>query len=319
MEITRRDFVLGSAAALLLVGCGSDNPARDRLVQDIKNLPDTLIKRGLLTKVLPIWQGKSPQEITLGGHQVTIFDRQITEKSQMQNPYAASGEFNPRFKFPDVMYTPVTPINMKYPLIEHLIEDEMVNFPPEHRTPDGGSVLASFEFPLGAKLAVGLAPSIRVLRPTTVKPELKELTEALTTFGYVKEACSHLFDLVRTEVGINAMNEAGLPVQFLVRDPQGKQRNVEMATSCMHILSGKPGRWVANSDLAGYLWALKALQGTKIIPHLDDPSIVSVLPAVQRFIPGSTERELYSATLRWIRETPQVKNLVHQGNISQLP
>lgn len=81
------------------------------------------------------------------------------------------------------------------------------------------------------------------------------------------------------------------------------------------------GRFAACFDLAGYLLAFKATEGTEIDdPNNMDPGLAKVRPSMQTVALGTSTVDILYNSFRWVLSTPDASSqLVHVGDIKKLP
>lgn len=343
MRLERREFLrlLGGAGAALFSGfavsCVEPQPTpaqapeksrelslgKKKLNQEIDNLPTSLIKTLLVQRIKPYYQIDYPRTINYAGVEVEIFEPRIRlATGEIANK--VSGLFTARegiTSYVEPLY-PLQTERIKVPYVGLLSEVEKRRlFPPQNIASDGTPfieiIFSSSEGPFYA----GFTPLIQIITPNPllIKPEKRRTIEALERFAYIKEACSHLLFDLWTEEMAKKMQELGFRSTIEVRRRDGLPIAAEVVSSVATQINNFAGRMIAALDIASYLVAVKAAEGTELVdPQRTDENFRKAYSRMDVNL-GETAQNILYNSLRWALITPEAKLLDHVGDLTRIP
>lgn len=292
-----------------------------KLNTELDNLPDSPIKTLLLSRVKPLYDLNPPKSLNFAGLEVNVSNPKVVLKTVNIN--RVSGLFTPRdssFTTPEPLY-PTRVTRLRIPYLGLVLDSEKATIPAENLAEDG-TPLVDIEFPIDKALYEGFSPVITITtpNPSVIKPEFKKLYRNFERFAYIKEACSSLLVDILVEETVKKMHSLGLNITVETRTPSGTEKQAEALIHSLTLINNAQGRFAAVIDLAGYLLAYKATEGTDI----DDPSnmypgLAKVRPGMQTVNLGTSSKDILYNSFHWALTTDASKELIHVGNINNIP
>jgi hypothetical protein len=294
--------------------------ARARLVEEITALPESAIKDQLLTRVVePYLTLKPPFSRTLAGTDLPVHSVDVAFQYKPMGD-TSGGYFS--ILRPDVRATHIIdqPQTIDVPLIIGLEERDKALYPSTHRLPDGTPIMNS-DLPSGRGVINGLSPLLGIERSTTLNPRGFEQFYETERFGFIKEGCTWLFSDILLEEVMKKMEKFSLKTKLLVRNKKTHQLEVIPAgiNPLVNILN-LGSRLLALSDLAPYLLAFRAIEGTSYSQTVESvPEYRNVIAEVAGTNYGNTPTELLYNSAAAVMKSLNIVDLYHQGNLSKLP
>lgn len=328
-DVSRRKFLqvaVAGLATILLAACSpSETPPRldlgkQRLNDELDKLPNSAIKSLLLARVKPFYGSSPLKSINYNGQEIKVYNPAVVLKTANTNE--VRGEVTPRSSFltSDPLFpTRETLIRVPYPGI--VLDSEKATIPAGNLAKDG-TPLVDVLFPTDRPFYEGLNPVITITTPdpSFIKPQFRQKYKNLERFVYIKEVCSLLLVDVLIQESVKRMHDLGLNITMEVRTPRGAKRPAEALIQSLVIINNTMGRFAASFDLAGYLVAFKATEGTEIDdPTNMDAGFLKVRPSMQTAVLGTSAKDILYNSLRWVLNTPEANQLAHVGNINLLP
>lgn len=295
---------------------------KQRLNQELDNLPDSVIKSLLTTRVKPLFSPNPPKSMTYEGLNIKISDPLVILKTVNTN--SVSGFYTPRDSSGirlESLY-PTKEDSLRIPYLYLVLDSEKTTIPASNLSKDG-TPFVDMTFPTDQALYEGLRPVITITTPdpSVVKTEYKQLYRNFERFAYIKEASSMLLvDLFITET-VKKMNALGLSTTVETKTSGGEKKQAEALIQSLVGMNNLNGRLNAAFDIAGYLLAFKATEKTELNdPNNMDSSFLKVRPLMQTVDLGVSPQDILSRSLRWAITTPDAdKYLTHVGNLKNIP
>lgn len=295
---------------------------RQKLNTELDNLPDSVIKSLLLARVKPLFGPNPPAIINYDGLDVKL-SRPVV-RLQTLNANRVSGLFTPR----DSSTTTLEPLyptketTVRTPYLRLVLDAEKSTIPPSNLGTDGTPLL-DIDFPTNTPFYEGLSPVITITtpEPSFIKPVDKKLFENFERFCYVKEACSLLLVDIYIMEAVKKMHKLGLSPTMEAKTSNGTTRQAEALIQSLATINNAQGRISAAIDLAGYLLAFKATEGTDIDdPNNMDRGFASVRPSMQTASLGTSPQDILYNSFRWAITTYSAdRQLAHVGNVNNIP
>ncbi len=330
-ELLKKAFLEGSG--LLLLGCASPRRVptvtpemrqvptdyKKRTVMEISALPDSLVKRALVARVVPLLEAKPPFNLTVSGVDIPVHNMTVDESLVTSEVTRVDATYNSRKTIP-TGYHPVSNFATKIPGIGILKPSEWDQVPTDTRLPDGTWFLNFNGTPVGF-IGKSIHPHISVTVGWNGNPNRLNVLQPLRTLGYIKEACSFLLDILRMEATLEKMKQFNLPTHIDARDPGGKVENFCILPEAFVAIGQQSGRSQALLDIAGYVISLRALATTSgyqtmIEAGVIDQNMVSLLAQADL---GSTDRDLFLKSYEWALNTPEAQTFPHVGDMNKIP
>lgn len=331
--LSRRDFLRVAIKATifapnLLAACKSiESPlkpdsGKQKLNDELDKLPDSPIKSFLQTRVKPLYGPNPPKSINYDGQEIKVYNPTVILKTINTN--SVRGLVAPRsssFITPEPLL-PTKETQIRIPYLGVVLDSEKATIPAGNLAKDG-TPLVDIYFPTDKPLYEGLSPVITITTPdpSFIKPEFRQLYKNFERFTYIKEACSLLLVDILIEETIKKMHGLGLNITMEVKTPSGVRKQAEGLIQSLSIINNTMGRFAASFDLAGYLLAFKATEGTEIDdPNNIDAGFAKVRPSMQTAVLGTSATDILYNCLRWVLSTPEANSqLAHVGNINNIP
>lgn len=294
---------------------------KQKLSTELDALPDSPIKTLLLGRVKPLYDSNPPKSINYDGLEIKVSNPKVILKTVNTN--RVSGFFTPR----DSSYITLEPLyptratRLRIPYLGLVLDSEKGTIPAENLAEDG-TPLVDIEFPTDKVLYEGFSPVITITTPdpAVIKPEFRQLYRNFERFAYIKEACSALLIDILIEETVKKMHSLGLNITVETRTPSGTEKQAEALIHSLSIINNAQGRFAALIDLAGYLLAYKATEGTDIDdPHNMYPGLAKVRPGMQTINLGISSQEILYNSFHWALTTDASREFVHVGNINNIP
>lgn len=329
MRMERRGFLklLGGAGAALFSGSAiGPEPApkelplgKKKLNQEIDNLPPSTIRKLLTQRIKPYYQLEYPKTVDFAGLEIRIKESEV--KLRTQNINQVSGRFTFRGSVPSEPLYPAQAVVVKVPYVGLILESEKGEIPPQNLASDGTPLL-EITFPPNIPFYTGFSPLMEVTTPdpSAIKPGYENLYEVFERFVFVKEACSHLvFDLWVEEVA-KKMRQLNLQSSVEARRRDGSTINAEIISQSINQMHEFNGRIAAAIDLASYMVALKAVEGTELADtRYMDENFKRAYATMRGVSLGETPRDVLYNSLRWALTNPEAKLLYHVGDLTRIP
>lgn len=292
---------------------------KQRLVAEIQGLPESDIKTALEARVVPMFQATTPFVLNLDGEEIWVNRVSVRDEVAQSHETGVDATYNGRKAIADLKYHPTAYFQTKIPALGLLKASETPKIPQENKLPDG-SLGVRFDGDTDGFLDKSIAPDIAVTVKWDGKRDTAAYIPALRTYGYIKEACSFLVDLLRTEATIQKMHELGLPTRIDARDQYGNLATISAIPEALVVINGTKGRTLALLDLAAYGLALKVLTGTNALQILTGFGGIdaALLRSVEQTDFGS-ENEMFLRSFAWALNTPEAHKLPHKGDINKIP
>lgn len=329
MRIERRGFLklLGGAGAALLSGSviGPEpmphefSLGKKKLIREIDNLPPSTIKTLLAQRIRPYYQFNYPKIVDFAGIEIKIQNPEV--RLRTENVNQVSGRFTFRESRPSEPLYPTQTTVVKIPYVGLLLDSERAEIPPQNLAADG-TPFVEITFPKDRPFYTGFSPLVEITTPNpdVIRPGYEKLYKALERFVYVKEACSHLvFDLWVEEVA-KKIRELNLQSVVEARKADGSKTTAEIVSQSTNVIYNFNRRPVAAIDLASYLVAVKAAEGTELVdPQYMDENFKRAYVSMGGVNLGETPRDILYNSLRWALTTPEAKLLRHIGDLTKIP
>jgi hypothetical protein len=318
------DLPSGQAALEESISSEIPNSPRARLIYEVDELPETSVKRVLISRALPYYQNQTPFTIDRSSLKVNVYSANISYDVGLDQK--ESGIFIMHGKnMPSANMWVRSPESVirKIPLPNILMASDVDSVPKNNIGPDGKTFLMNFQINKGDYVPAGVYPEISVTSPDPkiIKDSEKDFYASMERFAYIKELSSLLFvDLTMEEI-YKAARRDNLSTTVNVKDVSGNMREVEIITDFWNTLFNfTPGRMMAVVDIAGYLMAMKAFQGTEMIGELSrDANINPALSLISKTDLGDTPHEIWLNTFNLIMSHPELQSLPHKGDMNKLP
>jgi hypothetical protein len=347
---------LPSLGALLLVACGSAPPARSarelaaltpvasppaeaapqrspvtlispnseaarsNLIQTIASLPDgILLKTALENNASRFARMSNPAFATFGpdfGPNVKFFFQPTSvslDRANTQNP--VSGAYSPISRPPGEIYRLQSEavVILPFPNLSSANDARHLPLLPN------GTPYFTVNHKAGVPVAEGFAPKIGV----SVRPQMNAQDEAvLRTYGLLKEAGSMWFDIYRNCTAMKIMQQHNLAYEFDASDQAGKVKKIEILAHTIGHVHNLETRWMATTDLSGYLIGLHALRSLSTrhintLLALGDLDKNAVNEALSIDL-GTTENEMFQRVSRWAIDFPSANTFQHVGDRTKI-
>ncbi len=296
----------------------SEDPKR-QAVAEIHALPDSNIKKALESRIVPLLEAKLPFTLNFTDVEIVVNNMTVEETLTHGSETRVDASYNGR-KTTSTAYHPVSTFDTKIPGLAIVKPSEASQIPAASKLPDGTWFLNFNGTPSGF-IDRTIHPHISVNVRWSGTPTSADYVPVLRSYGYVKEACSFLLDILRIEATIEKMKQFGLLTNIDARDPNGKVENITIIPEAFAAISGQKGRSQALLDMAGYLLSLKALTQspsyqTMVYSGALDRSFV---PLIARADLGTSDRDIFLKSFEWALNTPEAQRFPHQGDISKIP
>lgn len=334
MRIERREFlrILGGAGAALFSGfaIGSEPMPRElplgkkKLNQEIDSLPPSPIKTLLVQRIKPYYQMDYPKTVSYAGVEVKIFEPRVRLAIG-----DVANEVNGFFTVREGITTYAEPLyplrveRIKVPYLGLVSETEKRRlFLPENIASDGTPFIEIIFPPPERPFYAGFTPLIRATTPDSliIKPEKKGTIEAFERFIYIKEACNHLLFDLWTEEMAKKMQELGFKSMIEGKRRDGSPITAEVVSSVITSINNAQGRMSAALDIASYLVAAKAIEGTELVDsQLVDENFKRAYPKMHALNLGETARDILYNSLRWVLTTPDARLFQYVGDLNKIP
>lgn len=324
-------LIMAGGAALLkpwtwFTSLDQEDPEEDlgkqKLNAELDQPPDSPIKTLLLNRVKPLYGPNPPKSLNYAGLEVKVSIPKVILKTE--NTKRVSGLFTPRdssYTTPEPLY-PTRATRLRIPYLGLVLASEKIDIPAENLAEDG-TPLVDIDFPIDKALYEGFSPvmTITTPHPSIIKPGSRQLYKNFERFVYIKEACSALLVDILVEETVKKMHSLGLNITLEARTPGGTRRQAEALTQSLMIINNAQGRFAAVIDLAGYLLAYKAIEGTDVDdPNNMDPSFARVRPSMKAVNLGISPQDILYNSFHWVLTTPAAsREFAHAGNINNIP
>lgn len=329
MRLERRGFLrlLGLSGAALFSGSAiGPEPApkelplgKKKLNQEIDNLPPSTIRTLLTQRIKPYYQLEYPRTVDFAGIEIKIQNPEV--RLRTENVNQVSGRFTFRESRPSEPLYPTQTTVVKIPYVGLLLDSERAEIPPQNLAADG-TPFVEITFPKDRPFYTGFSPLVEITTPNpdAIKPGYEKLYKVLERFVYVKEACGQLiFDLWVWEV-VKKMQQLGFGATIEAKKGNGSMITDEIVSQAITVIHNYNRRTVAAIDLASYLVAVKAAEGTELVdPQYMDENFKKVYVSMRGVNLGETPRDILYNSLRWALTTPKAKLLYYVGDLTKIP
>lgn len=327
--------ILGGSALGLQAGCVPQSPTQPkpvetkplttnelnklRVIREVKELPESSIKRALQSRVVPILEGQIPQVLNINGVEILIEEFTVTQSSKIASGISLQATFTPRRAAPQNRFQAISPLELKVPLVGITRPEEIGAFSSQNVLPDGTPLIVG-NLKIGDRVSNVWSPEINVQTTWDGKQGSSNQEEVFKSWGFLKEACALLLEILRMEATIAKMKEFGLfvPSDFLNQDQQ--KISLVPLVDVMQILQNKLGRSAAMLDLTGYVVGLRALYGG---PKFEALSKISthrefMRPLVKDLNLGEGV-DIYLKSCSVVLNNPQTRKFDYVGDMNLIP
>lgn len=284
------------------------------LIEYIQRLPESPIKRVLTKRVIEKYYQSQPRKLILGNTDVLVHG--VGVDARYIPGTVLDAYFKVRYNIEKQQPLRTTrEARIQIPMVGLVFDHDKPAIPKEWILSDG-TVTFPVNIIQGANIREGIRPTIIIKSPhPSFTGNLKDFYAAMERFTYVKEACNFvLFDLWIEKV-FAKMQELQLPITV-----ETAIKPTEVVTSLLDYIDSKKGRYVAAFDLAAYVLAIKAFDGSPDRKFLAQDAVLSqFLPHAEQIAIGTTEDKLLFDSLWQAATNPELHKLVHNGEITAFP
>lgn len=322
---SRRTFLVAAAGGLL-VGCskpetpitpqniatpptqtGPISPT-ERLVRVINELPTSPIKVLLDANVANLFS-KKPTAIRHGNTApIPIYEPRVNHAVNPNTGYNGNYSVN----------SPATSKTYNTFQIDKDVETFMVLtdlLKPEEATTfaqtSDGLPYQKLSIPANFQVLEGLYPEINISTPRIPSAQI----DPFERYIYGKEAASILAYMLLIQSIVTNAEKTGLSV-----DTQVGEKMHNLIPHMINRFERGSGRFQASLDLAGYVIALKAFEGTSVLENIvrSDPNYRDIVGKVLVTNFGSTPLTILRASLNLAINEPTTQKLRHAGDINKI-
>lgn len=343
MRLERREFLKQSgfwvavAASGQLIPASSELPKRSlqtptpekprelslgkqKLNQEIDNLPQSPIKNLLVQRIKPYYGPGYPKTVNFGGLEINIQNPQVLLRTENINQVSGRFTFRGGLAPSEPLYPAQTTV-ARLPYVGLLLESEKKDVPPQNIAPDGTPFI-EITFEPEQPFYTGFSPLMEITTPDPkfIKPEYRKLYEVFERFIYLKEACSHLVFDLWTEETVKKMQALSLRTSIEARRADNTRVIAEIVSQSINTIHLNNGRIAAAIGLAAVIVASKAVEGTELVdPRLMDEDFKRVYPSIRKFNLGESPQDILYNSLHWALTAPEARLLDHVGNLDKIP
>lgn len=342
ITVDRRSFLkltVFAAAEVVLTACQSKSKAPAQSVAEkakaegrdldspleiakkaIADLPPTYLKQLLEQRVLTFYTEQTlPFTVSRGDYQFPVWDRKLVQTLH-DMPDTVQGTFSFREQgtsFP--VYRPLSNVDLKYPLVGILTEEDKTRFEQGNIASDG-TVFINIGYTPEHVFTDGVTPGIQIMKPRIVSPAKRDEINAYLTFSWVKEFYSLLLDDIGAELAYKKMHSLNFTTMINVQNDKGDIRNAEVIQMLRTSVHNQNGRTKAALDIGGYVLAAKAFEGTQVMSLVEkNKEYANAFSALRNLQLGNSPEQVMLDCYQWINNNPISENFKHEGRMQDLP
>ncbi len=288
---------------------------RERIMRIIRELPESPIKRAFMSRALKYFQAVPPT-ITLGGVDMALHG--VTVEEYVDRERSVRGRFNIRDQ------------SMPQGELLHTIDDITIRFPLVgfSTTPGEDTYFFPLTIPRQAPFYQGLSPRIVLTTPdaSRILSGQQQVAKDVEDFMFLKETAGLLLMDIWIDQIAQKMREMGVNPYVNAKNIRNEQVKAELISNTIYqmVYSESPMNKLfthveAAIDLAEYLIALKAFEGTDILKNVpptgkEYTDAISLLSQIDL---GNNDRDILLRSLQTVRDKEAFHKFIHRGNLKQ--
>lgn len=300
-------------------------PPKDKLVGLVKELPSSLIKDLLVSRITPLFEPNPPTTINRAGVDIKVDNSRVNTAFFPRGQSQAAEGF--AFMWGDKQNRPSKPLYPNQNTIVYIPLPAII-FPEDRDKvqrykimPDGVpavdiSYLAIHPFYEGIRPTINLT----FMHPLDVPKQYQKTQDLFVNSTFIKEACVLLATDLLIEEIIRKMREYGLPTHLMAKTGEGTSAQGEIVSHSIPTLqNANKGRLLAAIDLASYVLFYKAIEGTDMLTELKTESNhAALIPLALGANIGNSENDVLYKSMRWAVDNKSA-TVLYFGNMDRIP
>lgn len=286
---------------------------KEFLARAISELPNSPIKEMLDRRVSPFLQKSQAQSIDFPGISIPAQNFTVSfiklEKNSPNPEYSGIfDENNSSNNLPSGITTKENRILVPY--VGFMKPGENIS---SQNMKDGTAVI-QVTIPAGEKITSGFSPKIII----GTRPDLVD--QKMVKFVIIKESTQFAVNQIIKKMMIEKMNALGQPVSIEVIGNNGLTSQLEIISGVVHSLASTNSRFLAATDAAASVIAIKAYSPEEVKQILSiDSNLLKVVAALSSVDLGSDENSIVLNALNWVLTNPLGETLPHNGDFNKIP